>query len=468
MAKICIMCDSTAGSHEHVFPAALGGRRTNKGIYCTPHNNSFGRHVAELEKQLSMFNAILKVRPDRRDTPKSFVFTDSVGDNFSMLGQNIETAPPPSLDQLGLQNGAATALKFGNMEQFETWKEAQRKAGWDVRIADGAGETQERHFASPVSVQLRFGGHSALQAVGYLALTFFAQYFPDEARSKQLEPFKEFLKLNFSKEEDMAGWRPNLVWWDGRDATDVVGPNPFQFGHTMAVGVSASKKRAFAYVSFFSSLNFGIDLGPVNDARERMARVFIDPTAEKAPDDWEVTRSDTFSIEVDAATSNLFEMIQSGSAEAAMGRFLRKVGEWHFNCLVEEIEGELTNWAQSHPVDVDQFASTLVHKHRQRALNLLSSAASGLTEQFRSAGLPASLLKVLNELVKADDSQPNGISLSTNDTLEMAKKEIVGAVKRELSEQKPNPESIASLIGGTAGITLITKEVIQPILLNSL
>lgn len=110
----------------------------------------------------------------------------------------------------------------------------------------------------------------------------------------------------------------------------------------------------------------------------------------------------------------------------------------------------------------------LVHKHRQRILNLLSSAASGLTEQFRSAGSPATLLKMLNELVKADDSQPNGISLITHDTLEMAKKEIIGAVKRELSEQKPNPEFIASLIGDTAGIALVTKEVVQPILLNSL
>jgi hypothetical protein len=32
MAKTCIICGKAAGSQEHVFPAVLGGRRTNKGI----------------------------------------------------------------------------------------------------------------------------------------------------------------------------------------------------------------------------------------------------------------------------------------------------------------------------------------------------------------------------------------------------------------------------------------------------
>jgi hypothetical protein len=34
MAKTCIICGGRAGSGEHVFPAVLGGRRINNGIYC--------------------------------------------------------------------------------------------------------------------------------------------------------------------------------------------------------------------------------------------------------------------------------------------------------------------------------------------------------------------------------------------------------------------------------------------------
>jgi hypothetical protein len=41
MPKTCIICGKRAGSHEHTFPAALGGRRTNKGSYCGLHNNGF-------------------------------------------------------------------------------------------------------------------------------------------------------------------------------------------------------------------------------------------------------------------------------------------------------------------------------------------------------------------------------------------------------------------------------------------
>ncbi|WP_408530975.1 HNH endonuclease [Paraburkholderia nemoris] len=72
MAKPCIICGSTAGSHEHVFPAALGGRRTSKQIYCAPHNQVFGQHVAILGEQFSILNASLEVRHDRRESQRSF------------------------------------------------------------------------------------------------------------------------------------------------------------------------------------------------------------------------------------------------------------------------------------------------------------------------------------------------------------------------------------------------------------
>ena len=215
------MCNKAAGSHEHVFPAAIGGRRTNKGIYCTLHNNSFGRHVAELQKQLSMLNAILKVRPDRHDEPSSCVFTDKDGDNLSIVGQNIQTAAPPPIEYLHPEPGDKICLKFNSMDQAEHWMEAQKKPGWALSVTNSS-ELQRHYFAGPIQVQLAFGGKKALQAVGYLALTFFAQYFPAEARQQGLDHFKNFLKPDFSKLEDQDAWVPNLValrqieWVGGR------------------------------------------------------------------------------------------------------------------------------------------------------------------------------------------------------------------------------------------------------------
>ncbi|MGN2436455.1 hypothetical protein [Pseudomonas syringae] len=63
------MCGNPAGSREHVFPAAFGGRRKNKGIYCEDHNEGLGHHVKELMKALSYFNASLGVRSDHYDAP---------------------------------------------------------------------------------------------------------------------------------------------------------------------------------------------------------------------------------------------------------------------------------------------------------------------------------------------------------------------------------------------------------------
>ena len=75
----CIFCGEEAGSREHTFPAALGGRRTNKGILCGPCNNGFSGLDAQLEQQLAVVNGLLGVRSDRAKAPKLASFTDDRG-----------------------------------------------------------------------------------------------------------------------------------------------------------------------------------------------------------------------------------------------------------------------------------------------------------------------------------------------------------------------------------------------------
>jgi len=405
------------------------------------------------------------VRPDRHDEPKPFVYSDKDGINLSMIGQKIQTEAPPSIEDLALEPGAKISLKFGSIEQYEHWREAQKANGWDVRTLS-SGEIQRHHFAGPQKVQLAFGGKDALQAVGYLALTFFARYFPAEARQRGLVGFKDFLKLDFSKPEDEHKWTPNLVWWDGRDPEQVVSKNPFKFGHTVVVGTSGAMNHAYAYISFFSSLNFGIDLGPIDNASESMVRVFIDPKAEKAPKDIDEMRSNTFSIEVDPEMSDLGEMIRSGSAQTAMSRFFAKIGAWHFDLFIEEIQGEITGWKKNCSTEGGNFSETLVEKYSQRVLNLLSEASSGLREHFSNTGLPKQLITLLDNVVNSDDSMPNGLSAATNAFLELAKKEIANALEEELGAQNPNAERIALLFAGGPGVAVITERIVAPILLN--
>jgi hypothetical protein len=76
MAKDCVICGKPAGSKEHVFPAALGGRRTNKGIYCGTHNNGYSPLAAALSAQLKAINALLGVRGDHASVPHETILVD--------------------------------------------------------------------------------------------------------------------------------------------------------------------------------------------------------------------------------------------------------------------------------------------------------------------------------------------------------------------------------------------------------
>ena len=60
MAKTCIVCGQAAGSGEHIFPASLGGRRVNSGIYCPKHDNSHSGLVNEIAEQLGLSHGTVR------------------------------------------------------------------------------------------------------------------------------------------------------------------------------------------------------------------------------------------------------------------------------------------------------------------------------------------------------------------------------------------------------------------------
>ncbi|HKY52938.1 MAG TPA: hypothetical protein VJM08_01480, partial [Anaerolineales bacterium] len=278
-SRVCIICGEPAKSNEHIFPAALGGRRTNRGIYCHDHNIGFGKLVTRLEAQLAMMNGALEVRPDRKDKAKPYVFMD--GDTrYRMTGSNIDIDMPAPLDLSQIQSNTEFQLAVPNMDVAKRWIEANQTDQVKLEIKHAAG-TQTHYRTENNHIQLRFGGCDFLQAVGYLALTFFAHSFPDAARHEGLRGFKDMLQRDL--QDDKANWDQELVWWDGREAALVVGQNPYDFGHVLAVGICDTTSRAHAYVSFFSCLGFGVDLGPVEYSGEvRTVCTFINPLADRA------------------------------------------------------------------------------------------------------------------------------------------------------------------------------------------
>jgi hypothetical protein len=119
----CIICEKRAGSREHVFPAGLGGRRTNKGIYCGTHNGGFSPLAAILAEQLTAINAQLAIRPDHSDKPRALpIINPSDGQEYLLSAQKVELAHPKVLKDIPIsQNVREVHVQFSSETQLQQW-----------------------------------------------------------------------------------------------------------------------------------------------------------------------------------------------------------------------------------------------------------------------------------------------------------------------------------------------------------
>lgn len=159
MPKNCIICPRRNGSHEHVFPAVSGGRRTNKGIYCGLHNQKLGPLAKILSDQLNAINALLGVRPDHSDGPTRLVTENRVdGHNYVVTGQKIELAKPRVLKDTEMPDGShQLEAMFSSQQQLQDWLAEQRTAGNQVKVL-GPRTSGYAVFTEPYALRLTLGG----------------------------------------------------------------------------------------------------------------------------------------------------------------------------------------------------------------------------------------------------------------------------------------------------------------------
>lgn len=243
-----------------MFPASLGGRRTNKGIYCEAHNNSLAPLAGALAEQLRILNALLAVRPDHKPKARPFDYISPQGDKITVF------------------DGKTTRKNTSNIE-------------------------------GTMQLSSTFGGPNGLRAVGYIALTFLAHAFPENAVKPKLSAIKSFI----TNEGDNT-----YVWWERAEMLEQLPANPFPFGHTIAVMGDAASGRQTAFVSLFGSLNFGIEMGVIDGASSSTALYFIDPLADHPPDDIVEKRYDKVLVDTTKPTPlqrHLIDMVQLGQAD---------------------------------------------------------------------------------------------------------------------------------------------------------
>ncbi|WP_148289747.1 HNH endonuclease, partial [Ideonella sp. B508-1] len=188
VANTCIVCGQAAGSGEHVFPASLGGRRTNRNIYCTKHDNGYSGLVADLASQFAVLNAMLGVVPDHSDDVQSVLARDkNTGEELRMSFKESSFTAPRVISQEPVANGTRMEMAFPNREAMNAWLAEQKANGVSVTPLQKA---QERtYILGEVHHQRCFGGPCGLGAVAYVTQTFLAQAFPDLARSGDVAQF---------------------------------------------------------------------------------------------------------------------------------------------------------------------------------------------------------------------------------------------------------------------------------------
>lgn len=455
MAEQCIMCDQPAGSREHVFPAAFGGRRIDKGIYCEKHNNDLGVHVTALLDSLAFFNARLGVRSDHHDAPKPHVVTGQDGLRYQILKDHIEIAPPLPLTQTPELLGKPVELKFSNEAQRDRWLAEQRKLGFEVKF-DASGPVMTQYFTEPLHLSPTFGTEAFLRAVAYVGLTYLAHYFPTIARQKGLDAVKSYV-LGTTDGEDQ-------VWWVDPARFPFVTDPSFRKMHTVVVAVSQAK--ATALVSFFGKLLLAVDLGKIDVTQTQCVTTHIDPLAERAGRDVDITVQRESDIEIVAGTAeegrDYLRAVVGGISPNPVSEILAEMKVDHLNALVSRLRPEIQA-AMSLPLGEKQAAIlSIVDNQSQRVFNLLSEGVKGFIE--RNNDFPLEVRQGIGSAIAGDPTTPSGLSSTAIAALTVAKATLAAEILRQLEVGVLSDEELMLLLAGEPGVALVTRPVLYAVL----
>ncbi|MEO3711500.1 hypothetical protein [Roseateles flavus] len=491
MANTCIVCGQAAGSGEHVFPAALGGRRTNKNIYCTTHDNGYSSLVADLANQVDVLNAMLGVVPDHSDDVKSVLARDdSSGEEVRLSVKESSFTSPRVISQELVANGVVMNMSFPSRQALNQWLAEQKANGIDVTPLQKAQE--HPYYLGAVHHQRRFGGPCGLGAVAYVTQTFLAQAFPALARSGDVAQFIAYTqaiaklaqissgcgepndgpanpRLETARqafEAALAPWGGQApVWWDFDIQPDAA-PNAFEFGHRVTVGVDASDGQIFGRLSLFSSIHFGMRFGTASAGAEtKTVTVDIDPMAARPPNDIKKVESASAIARVAVPkqpTAGLAAAISNGSQDGVFSELLRKIEARSLGKAAAKMHAELAAYSTLAEFEGEQLISRVLEGQAQRVLNI----AKWVLQNFK-ATLPAEVLPGLQPTIDAmtahDPSSTNGLTPMASATLALAIGALAAQLREDIKAGRLDEHRIAELMGEGPGAAVVGRAVLAPI-----
>lgn len=489
MAKTCIVCGQAAGSGEHVFPAALGGRRINTGIYCSTHDNSYSGLVHEIAEQLDFLNAYLGVRPDHSKQPKTALAKHVLtGETVSISAKEVRFTEPRIISRTPVGENEALELSFPDQRSAKQFIQGMDDSGqeWTALSKPSA----RPYITGPVHHRRAFGGPCGLGAIAYMAQTFFAQEFPEVARSGALADFIRYTQA-IAKVAALGGCEPRPeerealiearaalvtalgsfgdsapVWWDFNPPAEPRA-NKFEFGHRVTVGIDGSDGQIYGRVALFSTLTFSMRFGTApQGSASREVTVDVNPLAEHPPHDVEkhpVLSAPSRVHVPEHATEGLANAIASGAQQRAFASLLARLEEHQLLQFARAMHTALAPCANLPPLEAHALLEKELDRQPQQIWRMVTVVLEGLKEQMTKGNLQA-ITPILDSLMAYDPESVSGLSQQAEATLAIAKAALIAQMEEDCAAGLLNEARIAELMGRGPGLHVVGQAVLAAVL----
>ncbi len=489
MAKTCIVCGQAAGSGEHVFPASLGGRRVNSGIYCPKHDNSYSGLVNEIAEQLDFLNAYLGVRPDHSKHPKTAYGEHTLtGETVSISAKEIKFTKPRVISRTAVGEGEELHLAFPNQQSVKQFAKKMEDDGheWTPLSKPSA----RPYITGSIHHKRKFGGACGLGAIAYMTQTFFAQEFPELARSGTLSNFLNYTQAiakvaalggceqQPEEREELIEARAAVtvalepfggtapIWWDFSPPAGARA-NKFEFGHRVTVGIDAFDGQIYGRVALFSTLTFAVHLGTApQGSATREVTVDIDPLAEHPPHD--IDKHQVLSapgrVQVpEHATEGLANALADGTQQRAFANLLERLEEHQLLKLARTMSTALAPCSTLSLFEARTLIEKELDQQPQQIWRLVTAVVEGLRAEMVKGGME-NIAPVLDNLIAYDAQSASGLSQQAEATLALAKAALVAQMEQDCAAGVLHEERIAELMGRGPGLYAVGQLVLAPVL----
>jgi hypothetical protein len=449
MAKTCIICCNPAGSGEHTFPAAFGGRRTNKRIYCIKHNTDLGRHVAALLVSMDIINAKLGVIPDRHDEVRPAPAIAQDGERFLVSRGSAKIAPPLHLDNTPQFVGREVELRFSNMEQARQWAAQQEKNGYKIALGVPS-EVKTTFVARPLKASRLFGGDAFMRGVMYLAVTFLAHAFPDLARSQSLASARDLIE-----NDEPVGDR---VWWELPAIVTQRSVNPFSLGHSVVIAPDRDGRRVVALISFYDALHFGVDLGELNcmDSLTEQFTTHIDPMARRPPNDIVESRvaGQFLALSTIEDAKEYLRLLATGNVLNPFSLVLKAADEAERKASAMALLPLLLTATSLTGYDRDSRIDEILTTQQQCVLNLMVEFVDGM---LKDKSFPEPVHTIFKTFIAMDENAPRGLSGASEAALSYSFQALRTRIEERLAGGTLDVPALAELLGGAEGFVVVAS-----------